>query len=330
MQGGNDMMRWPSIALAFALTAALTAPATSAERTLKCYYFSTSPSPVGVAMQDFIKRVNETGKGLVQIETPLINPSSIPPRQSGNALKNGIVDMAAAPPSYFSQLVRGAEGLTATTVDPTEQRKNGAFEFVDKLFEKRVNARFLGQYGYGLKFHVFTTIPINRLADFKGVRLRSSNTYKAFFESLGAQPVLLDRGDTFTAMERGVVKGYGNLVSEVKASGWAEITKYRIDPGFYDALVTIFVNVKVWDSLDAKQKDVLHKAAIWLETERNEQLQEQAKEAGKKLEASGIKTLTLPPDEGKQFVALANKATWDNILKQAPDYGPELKKLIFP
>ena len=294
------------------------------------YYFSSAQSPVGVAMNDFVERVNKAGKGVLQIQTPLINPSSIPPRQSGNALKNGIVDMAAAPPSYFSQLVPGAEGLTAVSVSPAEQRKNGAFALVDKLFQSRANAHFLGQYGYGLKFHIFTSVPIDNLAAFKGVRLRSSNTYKAFFESLGAQPVLLNRSEIFTAMERGIVKGYGNLVSEIRASGWIEVTKYRIDPGFYDALVTVFINTKVWNSLDAKQKEILQNAALWLETDRNAELVEHAKQEGKQLEAAGIKVITLPPDEGKKFVALANRATWDSILKQAPGYGPELKKLLFP
>ena len=324
------MVRLLAITLVAAMAATFAQPARAAERTLKVYYFSTSRSPVGVAFDDFVKRVNEKGKGLVQIQMPVSDPASIPTRQAGNALKNGIVDLVVVPPSYLSSLVPGAEGLTATTVNPSEQRKNGTFVLLDKLFMQRANAHFLGQYGYGIKFHIFTSVSIDSMADFKGMRLRSSNTYKAFFERLGAQPVLLSRGDTFTAMERGVVKGYGNLVSEVIPAGWVEVTKFRIDPGFYDALVGLFINAKTWESLDAKQQQIFKEVVLWLETERNEQLLEHAKREGNRLEAAGIKTITLSPAEAKKFVALANDATWDNIVKQAPDYGPELKKLIFP
>lgn len=322
------MSRWIQCAVALLLIVAA-APSQAAEKSLKLYYFSTSRGVgIGHATLDFIKRVNEKGKGLVQIASPLFDPASIPARQAGNALKNGIVDMIVTPPGYLAGLAPGVEGMTSNDVTPAEQRKNGAYKLINDYFEKRANAHYLGQLGYGTKFHIFTTVPVNSLADFKGMRLRSSRTYKAFFEALGAQPVLISRGETFTAIQRGVVKGYGNLTVEIKQAGWAGITKYQINPGFYDALVVVMINKGVWDGFDVKQKAVLSEAAQWLEEERNKGVEADSEAQLKVLKAAGMQVITLPKNQAKTFVDLANEATWKSVVKEAPEFGPALKKLI--
>jgi TRAP-type C4-dicarboxylate transport system substrate-binding protein len=141
------MLRWMQCAIAVLLIVAA-GPASSAEPTLKLYYFSTSRGVgIGHATLDFIKRVNEKGKGLVQIASPLVDPASIPARQAGNAVKNGIVDMVVAPPGYFAGLAPGVEGMTSNNVTPAEQRKNGAYELINAYFEKHANVHYLGQLG---------------------------------------------------------------------------------------------------------------------------------------------------------------------------------------
>ena len=322
------MRRWMQYAAAAALIAS-TSSAFAAERTLTMYYFSTSRGVgVGHATLDFMKRVNEKGKGLVQINTTLKDPSSIPPSQAGNALKNGILDIAVAPPGYFSRLVPGVEGMPSNNVTPEEQRKNGAYEFINSRFEKRGNAHYLCQLGYGIKFHVFTTVLVHSLADFKGMRLRSSRTYKAFFDALGAQPVLISRGETFTALQRGVAKGYANPIVEIQQAGWGDITKYQINPGFYDALLVVLVNAKTWNSLSAKQKAVLNEAGLWLENVRNKGVEKDTEKQEQALKKRGMKVVSLPPDQAKTFVSLANTATWNSVVKSAPTFGPALKKLL--
>ncbi len=40
-------------------------------------------------------------------------------------------------------------------------------------------------------------------------------------------------GEVYTALERGVVDGYGWPITGIFDLGWHEKTKYRVDPGFY-------------------------------------------------------------------------------------------------
>lgn len=312
-----------------ALVMSISTTAHAEERTLKAYYFGDLRGAVGELNADFIKRINEKGKGLIQIATPVSGPSSIPSRQAANAIKGGVVDIAMAPPSYFNGFVKGIEGMVTAEVDPAGQRKNGAFDLINQEFESKLGAHYIGQWGTAIKFYIFTNAPIKTLADFKDMRLRSSATYKPFFEGIGAQPVLISRSETFSALERGVVKGYANPIPEIQQMGWTEITKYRVDPGFYSSVGVTLVNKATWDSLNDQQKAVLSEAAEWAERERGEVLVAAEKKDDAELVKAGIQIAKLPPDDAKKFVQTANDALWANVMKQAPEFGPKLKEKLF-
>ena len=310
------------------LTISAVAPALSAERTLKLYYFAPLRGVIGDAVKDYIARVNEKGKGIVRIADQVIGPASIPASQLANAIKGGVVDIAMAPPSYFNGFVKGIEGMVTATVDPATQRKNGTFEFINKEFNKRLGAEYIGQWGYGSKFYLFLTEPITSIDDFKGMRLRASPTYEAFFKKLGAQPVNISRSDIFSALERGIIKGYPNVLSEIQSMGWAPVTKYRVEPGFYDTVSVVLVNKSVWGSLDEKQKAVLSEASEWLETVRNEIRAQGDKEAEAGLIAGGMKVITLSEADAKKFLTAANDALWNEAVLRAPEFAPELRRRL--
>ena len=46
-------------------------------------------------------------------------------------------------------------------------------------------------------------------------------------------------GEVYTALERGVVDGYGWPIGGIFDLNWHERTKFRVDPGFYDAEVSL-------------------------------------------------------------------------------------------
>ena len=46
---------------------------------------------------------------------------------------------------------------------------------------------------------------------------------------------------------------------------WVEVTKYRVEPGFYNATLHTMVNLKKWKTLTKAQQDLL--TAIGLEFE---------------------------------------------------------------
>jgi TRAP-type C4-dicarboxylate transport system substrate-binding protein len=53
-------------------------------------------------------------------------------------------------------------------------------------------------------------------------------------------------GEVYTALERNVVDGYGWPIGGIFDLNWQEKTKYRVDPGFYDAEVSIIMNLDTY------------------------------------------------------------------------------------
>ncbi len=322
------MKRALPVLVAAATAATCFAPgAPAAERTLKVLDFNTGRSIMEDALEDFVARVNAAGKGTLQIQMPLVGPAAIPPAQMGNAVKNGIVDIAVVPASYVARLAPIVTGLAPAQAPIAEQRKNGAIALVNAQLEK-AGLHFLSQYGTGVEYHIFTSQPVKTLADFKGMRLRATGTYKPLFDALSAQPVMLPLSGTFDAMQRGIVTGYGNVNNQIKQLGWIPVTKYRIDPGFYNAVLVHVMNLKSWNALDAAQKKVLTDAEDWLEGPRAAKLATEDAELGAALEKAGIKIVKLPPAEAKKFLAMAHDAMWKVINSRDPANGPKLEKLV--
>ena len=323
-------MRSTFIAAAMAAGAVCAATvATAAEVNFKAGYFiSNKGSLTRQAFDKFVARVNADGKGLVQIGQ-VVGPEAIPSRQLGNAVKTGLLDLAGTPPAYMANLVKLATGFTPTTKSAAVMRKNGAWDIFADLFAKQANMQLLCMYGGDIVFHIYTNKEIKSLADFKGLKMRTSNTYKAFFDALGARTLNMPRREIFTAMERGAVDAYANLDSEVMSQGWFEVSKYKLVPGFYHPIIVVGTNLDKWKKLDAKQQGVLTKAAIHLETELSADLGRKDREIGGKLiSEKGMKLLKLPDADAAKFLELAYTAQWDVVEKRDPVVGKKLRALI--
>ena len=72
-------------------------------------------------------------------------------------------------------------------------------------------------------------------------------------------------GEVYTALERDVVDGYGWPIGGIFDLNWQEKTKFRVDPGFYDAEVALIMNLDAYKKLTPKQKAFLDKQALALE-----------------------------------------------------------------
>ena len=84
-------------------------------------------------------------------------------------------------------------------------------------------------------------------------------------QALGGTTVTTAPGEVYTALERGVVDGYGWPVAGIFDLGWEKVTKFRMEPAFYSVEVGVLVNNDVWKGLTDAQKKVLSDAALWLE-----------------------------------------------------------------
>ena len=273
--------------------------------------------------EKFIERVNAEGKGVVHINY-IGGPKAMPPFEVGNALKNGVVDIANVTGAFYTNLMPEADAWKLTQRPMAELRKNGGFDYMANLYAQKLNAVFLARVVDNNPFHLYLNKKIDG-PDLKGLKLRITPVYRDFFQALGGTVVQTAPGEVYTALERGVVDGYGWPITGVFDLGWNERTKYRVDPGFYSAEVSILINKGVWDKLNDKQKAVLQKAAEQAEAEAvPEFTKENAAETERQAKA-GIQTITFDAANTKRYVDEAYKAGWDGVIRQSPESGPKLR-----
>jgi TRAP-type C4-dicarboxylate transport system substrate-binding protein len=90
---------------------------------------------------------------------------------------------------------------------------------------------------------------------------------------------------------------------------WDRYLKYRILPDFFSADLFILVNLKKWNSLSAKTRDILQRVAIQHEAESLQALQVLWKQEEAELKKRGIKTVAQSPDASKRFYQGARSAS---------------------
>jgi TRAP-type C4-dicarboxylate transport system substrate-binding protein len=308
--------------LAAALTLSV-AGAGAQEVTLKAVTSFAEKTTYSKPFERFVERVNQTGKGLVQINY-IGGPKAMPPFEVGNALKGGVIDIANATGAFYTNVLPEADAWKLTERPMTELRNNGGFDEMAALYAQKMNAIFLARLVDNNPFHLYLNKPITK-ADLTGLKLRITPVYREFFQALGATVVQTAPGEVYTALERGVVDGYGWPITGVFDLGWNEKTKYRVDPGFYTAEVSVLVNKAAWDKLSDAQREVLRKAGAEGEaTAVHDFAEENAKDIKRQADA-GIQTIKLEGAVGADYYNKAYEAGWAGVIKQSPDIGAKLK-----
>jgi TRAP-type C4-dicarboxylate transport system substrate-binding protein len=101
-----------------------------------------------------------------------------------------------------------------------------------------------------------------------------------------------------------------------------------VDPGFYNVPNPLLINLKVWNQLPQKLRDVLTEATIEAEKRVVALFDDLAKQERPILLKGGIQVITLPPAESEKFLKIAYDEGWKDVIGKNPQTGPELRKLL--
>jgi len=273
----------------------------------------------------FIDKVNADGKGVIQINY-IGGPKAMPPFEVGNALKNGVVDIANATGAFYTNLMPEADAWKLTERPMAEIRRNGGFDYMARLYDQKLNAILLARHIDNNPFHIYLNKPISKI-DLTGLKLRITPVYRDFFQSLGATVVQTAPGEVYTSLERGVVDGYGWPITGIFDLGWHEKTKYRVDPGFYSAEVSVLINKATWAKLDDRQKKVISDAAAWLEAQAPDTAKENEKDIERQ-KAAGIQVIAFTGAEGAEFRKKAYDTGWAGVIRQSAEHGPKIRQFF--
>jgi len=272
-------------------------------------------------MTPWIQKFNADGKGVAQINF-IGGPKAIPTFEVGTSVRNGVVEMAMTTGAFYTNLMPEADFLKLTQITVAEQRKNGAFDYINKVWSQKANMVYLARMVDETPFHLYLTKKIDK-PDLNGLKIRITPVYRDFFASMGASLIQTPPGEVYTALERGVVDGYGWPIQGIFDLNWHEKTKFRVDPGFYNAEVSIVMNQDAYKKLSAKQRDYIQKQALALEA-MNGVWKKLNDEETKRQAQVGIQAIKFD----NAYREKAYEVAWASATKQSPEHAPQMRKLF--
>jgi len=221
-----------------------------------------------------------------------------------------------------------ADALKLAEVSAVDQRKNGAYELINRIWQEKANMVYLARVVDFTPFHLYLNKKIDK-PDLAGLKIRITPVYRDFFQALGATVMQTAPGEVYTALERGVVDGYGWPIHGLFDLNWQEKTKYRVDPGFYNAEVSLVMNFDKWKALSPAAREFLSKETRDYEAQNDFWKSYNQGEAKRQADAC-IQTITFDPTTSRAYLAKAKEVGWARAIKASPQYGPQLKKLLAP
>jgi TRAP-type C4-dicarboxylate transport system substrate-binding protein len=318
-------MRVSSI-LAFSAAILCSASFASAQEvTLRAVSSFNEGSQISTPFERFIEKVNKDGKGVIQINY-IGGPRAMPPFEVGNAVRSKVVDIANVAAAFYTNLMPEADAIKLLNKPVAEQRKNGTWDLLSEVHRQKLNAHYLARLFVSVPYHIYLNKKIDKL-DFSGLKVRVTPVYRDLVQNLGGTPITTPPGEVYTALERGVVDGYGWPILGIFDLGWEKVTKFRMDPGFYSVDVGVLVNQDSWKGLNDAQRKVLTDAAAWLEALDATENADLVKAERERQTKAGVQTIDLGPAVSQEFLKKANTLAWDAVIARSPEFGKKLRAL---
>jgi TRAP-type C4-dicarboxylate transport system substrate-binding protein len=274
---------------------------------------------------EWIEKVNKEGKGTLQINF-IGGPKAIPTFEVGKSVQTGVVDIGFTTGAFYTNVMPEADILKLSETSAAEQRKNGGYDLINKIWAEKANMRYLAKTVEFTPFHLYLTKKIDK-PDLTGLKIRITPVYREFFQAMNAQVMTTAPGEVYTALERGVIDGYGWPIHALFDLNWQEKTKFRVDPGFYNAEVGLVMNLDKYKGLPAKAREYLDRQALAHEQQNDFWKSYNQNEAKRQADA-GIQTIRFDAATSKAYVEKSKEIGWANAIKASPQYGEQLKKVL--
>ena len=221
------------------IVAGLTFTGAASAKKLKFQMSSKAGDWAHTYMGEKAKILSDLTDGKLQIEG-LPTKSVVPHRETIDAVANGILDGDFNAIAYFAgrDPAFAIMGDLIAGYDTPKQYQEycmhgGGKEMLQKIYDSVLPGKILvlgcGPYG---KEALVSKVPINGVADLKGVKIRSPEGLAAdVFRRAGASPSSIPFSEVYTSLEKGIVDAAdASVYINNHASGFHKIAKYPLYP----------------------------------------------------------------------------------------------------
>ena len=175
-----------------------------------------------------------------------------------------------------------------------------------------VKVLYIHAHGPGL---LSTKKPVRTLEDMRGLKIRSTGLSANIVEALGGAPVAMPQGDTYEALQKGVVEGTFSPIETLKGWRQAEVIDYTTQcTGIgYTTAMFVVMNLDKWKSLPKElQKIVEEVSGEWVDV--HGEAWDKSDDEGREYTLSqGNEIIDLSEEENKRWVAAVQPIIDDYI-----------------
>jgi len=294
---------------------------------LKAVCFLPKDHRLCAMIPKWIDAVNTELKDSVKINW-LGGPEVMQAFDQPEAVRKGIFQIGFMPAAYYGGLLPAADAISLSKYDFKKEREaGGVYDYFIQM-HKKINMMLLGTWLYD-PFYLYVKKPAKGLDELKGLKMRTAAKYDKMMLKLGMVPVTVQFGETYTALQRGVVDGFGWPTIGPKEWGWLEFAKYVIDIPFYARQNTfMLMNLDTWNKLPKPVQEKLVAISAKFEPEMQAYFEKQIENEKQEMGKLGVQRIKFSEADTKKFLAAANDAFWEDLGKKAPEETKALKKLL--
>lgn len=275
----------------------------------------------------WIDRVNAELKEVLKIQW-VGGPEVMPPFEQPEAVRKGIFQVGFLPAAYYIGILPEGDAISLSKYDFKKEREKGGLwdYFVER--HKKINMMLIGTWLYD-PFYLYVKKEVKGLGDLKGLKMRTAAKYDKMMLKLGMVPVTVQFGETYTALQRGVVDGFGWPTIGPREWGWLEYCKFVIDIPFYSRQNTfMLMNPDTWQKLPKTAQERILEITIRYEPEMKAYFEKEIEKEKKEMEKLGVKRIKFSAEETQKYIDTANHAFLEDLEKKAPEEVKILKKLM--
>ncbi len=122
--------------------------------------------------------------------------------------------------------------------------------------------------------------------------------------------------------------GFEECIFGFTQKKWDEVTKFVIEPAFYQVDVIALVHIHSWNKVPKDLQDVLSASMQEVEREAYEHFRKLISEDREKIKKKGLQEVKFSGEEGERYLQTAYEASWKEVLKKDPQLGAQLRDLL--
>ena len=305
----------------FALVGLLSAGAWAQEAELKMGSSSAKADQLSVSMDKFaeLMAAKSGGKlrGQVFYQSLGVEHQLLQGAQAGS-IDVGMISNGNAARYTNAYLVYDLPFLFKKYDDMLEQLGSPLGREAVATFEKDTGLKALYVIGFGSGRDVQTRNKRLRVPnDIKGLKIRTISTPVEFaiYRAWGANPTPVDWGQTYTALQQGVVDGMQSNIGPVWSGKFDEVVKHNIRLNYTASFVQVYMNPKKWSSLAGADQKIVMDAAREAETWSRKVAAEQVEAYLGDLKKRGMEIYYPSAAEYRQWTAIREKV-WKEVAEQ--------------